>query len=256
MVLKSTTILFFSNSVEGLRLKMNENEIIDKLMKFGLTRQEATIYLCMTKNTELTGYEVSKLTGISRSNAYASLSSLVDAGAAYLLEGTTNKYICVDIDEFCTNKIRELTETKNELIKSIPRIGNACDGYITITNYKHIMDRIHFMLEKAEYRVYISMPVGFLEKIRSDLEKLISDGKKVVLLVDEDVKLKGSIIYKTKKSEYLQVRLIVDSAYVLTGDLSGSANDTCLYCGQPNFVNVFKESLKNEIKLIDLTKNK
>ena len=40
--------------------------------------------------------------------------------------------------------------------------------------------------------------------------------------------------------------------YVLTGDMTGSASDTCLYCGQKNFVNVFKESLKNEIKLIEL----
>ena len=37
--------------------------------------------------------------------------------------------------------------------------------------------------------------------------------------------------------------------------MTGSPADTCLYCGQKNFVNVFKESLKNEIKLIELQKH-
>ena len=84
-----------------------------------------------------------------------------------------------------------------------------------------------------------------------DIRHLIKNGRKVVLLVSEEVVVPGAIIYMTEKKES-QIRLIVDSEYVLTGDMTGSASDTCLYCGQKNFVNVFKESLKNEIKLIEL----
>ena len=47
---------------------MEEAAIIEQLTLFGLSRQEAAIYLCLLKNEELTGYEVAKLTGISRSN--------------------------------------------------------------------------------------------------------------------------------------------------------------------------------------------
>ena len=45
-------------------------ENIDRLISFGLTRQEASIYLLLFQEGELNGYEVSKLTSISRSNAY------------------------------------------------------------------------------------------------------------------------------------------------------------------------------------------
>lgn len=109
------------------------------------------------------------------------------------------------------------------------------------------------MLAHVKYRVYISMPVEFLEKCREDINRLIESDKKVVLLVSESVEFPGAIIYITDKKEP-QIRLIVDSEYVLTGDMTGSASDSCLYCGQKNFVNVFKESLKNEIKLIELTR--
>ena len=49
-----------------------------------------------------------------------------------------------------------------------------------------------------------------------------------------------------------QVRLIIDSEYVLTGEVEGTSNDTCLYSAQKNFVNVFKDAMRNEIELIKL----
>ena len=58
-------------------IKMEESKLIDGLMQFGLTRQEASIYICLASNRELSGYEVSKITGISRSNVYSALASLV-----------------------------------------------------------------------------------------------------------------------------------------------------------------------------------
>lgn len=233
---------------------MNEAILIEKLMLFGLTRQEAAIYLCLASNRELSGYEVSKITGISRSNVYSALASLVEEGAAYLMEGETNKYTSVEAEQFCQGKIRHLLEAKEELVQGMPQIGNICEGYITITSHRHIMDRVHYMLLHAKYRVYLSMPVRFLEECRADIEKLVKEQKKVVLLVNEQVDFSGCIIYITQKNEP-QIRLIADSEYVLTGDMTGDSADTCLYCGQKNFVNVFKESLKNEIKLIELTQN-
>lgn len=225
--------------------------LIDRLMMFGMTRQEAQIYLCLAQNNELSGYEVSKITGISRSNVYNALARLVEEGAAYLLEGNTNKYMSVDVEEFCQNKIRHLVDTKESLKRDMPQLRNNCEGYITISGHQHIMDRIHYMLEHVEYRVYISMPVLFLEQFKEDINRLLKEDKKVVLIINEALDYPGSIQYMTDRQDK-QLRLIVDSEYVLTGDMTGNAGDTCLYCGQPNFVNVFKESMKNEIKLIEL----
>ena len=212
--------------------------MIDGLMQFGLTRQEASIYICLASNRELSGYEVSKITGISRSNVYSALASLVEEGAAYLMEGDTNKYTSVDVAEFCKNKIRHLTETMDVLARQMPQIGNNCEGYITISSHRHIVDRVHFMLAHVKYRVYLSMPVEFIGLFREDISRLTEDGKKVVLLVSSPLEMKDCTIYYTDKEDK-QIRLIVDSEYVLTGDMTGSSLDTCLYCGQKNFVNVF-----------------
>lgn len=229
--------------------------LTEKLVQFGLTRQEANIYLCLLRNKDLSGYEVSKLTGISRSNVYSALASLVEEGAAYLLEGETNRYTAVAIEDFCENRIRRLAELKQELITQIPQLQDSSEGYITISSHRHIMDKIYNMLEHVEYRVYLAMPTEYLEQFRPQLEQLAADGKKVVLLVSDPpaMEIKGSIIYQTDKKDR-QLRLIVDSNYVLTGEMTGNVTDSCLYCGQKNFVNVFKDSLRNEIQLIQLNR--
>ena len=92
---------------------MEHTSFAERLMDFGLTRQEAGIYECLLREGKTTGYEVAKQLGISRSNAYNSLASMTEKGAAYLVEeGTTKKYVPVVLDEFCKNRIRHMEENK------------------------------------------------------------------------------------------------------------------------------------------------
>ncbi|MCR4943873.1 MAG: TrmB family transcriptional regulator, partial [Clostridium sp.] len=95
--------------------------IEERLMNFGLTRQEAVIYLLLFREGQLNGYEASKLTSISRSNAYNALASLVEKGAAYIIEGDTVKYTPVPVEEFCNNKIAEMKNNKEKILESVPK---------------------------------------------------------------------------------------------------------------------------------------
>ena len=89
--------------------------------------------------------------------------------------------------------------------------------------------------------------------IRKELEAVVERKIKLVFITDKDTGIEPTFLYLTDKKEK-QIRLIIDSVYVLTGDIAGGKTDTCLYSGQRNFVSVFKEALRNEIKLIELTK--
>ena len=50
----------------------------------------------------------------------------------------------------------------------------------------------------------------------------------------------------------LQVGVIADSKYVLTGEYGEGSMNTCLYSGQKNFVELYKTALANEIKLLSI----
>ena len=90
------------------------------LMHFGMSRQEATVYLRLIEAGKQTGYEIARDTGISRSNVYASLAALVEKGAAYLIEEDAKRYIPVDVQEFCGNRIRRMEEEQKWLDVNLP----------------------------------------------------------------------------------------------------------------------------------------
>lgn len=230
-------------------------DTIELLTHFGLTKQEATLYWMLFSEGELTGYEASKLTGISRSNTYTALAGLVEKGAAYLIEGAATRYTPVGIEEFCSGKIVELQEYKQQLIENVPIRNKEVDGYITVKGEKHIVAKMKSMLEAASQRVYLSMSNEIIELVLRELKSGVSRGIKIVVITNSPFLLKGATVYHADKHQK-QIRLIVDSNSVLTGDISDGDNSTCLYSKKKNLVDLFKESLKNEIKLIELTEGK
>ena len=87
---------------------MEQNQYVEYLLHFGLTRQEALIYVELLVKGKQTGYEIAKETGISRSNVYSVLAALEEKGAAYVIEESAKRYIPVKVEEFCGNCIRRM----------------------------------------------------------------------------------------------------------------------------------------------------
>lgn len=223
----------------------------------------------LLQNEELTGYEVAKLTGISRSNVYNGLASLVEHGAAYVIEGTSSKYLAVALSEFCDNRIRYLRKAKERLVADGPRKNLPREGYITIEGYDHICDKIRHMPSGCR-EAYLFFRNRWIPGAMVGGDQGAGSGTKKVELISEDnrepfpedAELKAGIIEylvpehfrepKEEEQQMDQIRLIMDSEYILTGTVTGKSSDTCLYSGQKNFVRVFKDAMRNEIALIRL----
>lgn len=227
-------------------------ELIEGLTNFNLTKQEATLYVLLLKEGQLTGYEAAKQTGISRSNTYTALAGLVEKGAAYLLEeGKVTRYTPVPVAEFCSNKIERMQNIKQEILQQLPVWKGEVEGYITIKGEREIINKLKNTIRQAQARVYVSANTRVLNILRPELEGALKKGLKVVIISDKDFTLTQAICHYTEKQNE-QLRLITDSHTVLTGDLEDEENSTCLYSCKRNLVDLFKEALKNEITLIDL----
>ena len=229
-------------------------ELIEGLTHFNLTKQEATLYVLLLKEGYLTGYEAAKQTGISRSNTYTALAGLVDKGAAYVLEeGKVTRYTPVPPEEFCSNKIDRLKEIKDKVLSQLPALKNDAEGYITIKGELEIINKLKNTVRQAEARIYVSANRRVMELLRKELTDALARGLKVVIISDEKFTLPEAICYGTDKQTE-QIRLIADSQTVVTGDLEDDENSTCLYSCKRNLVDLFKEALQNEIKLIQIQK--
>ncbi len=228
-------------------------DVIELLTQFNITRQEATIYLTLLSEGELNGYEVAKITGISRSNTYTSLAALVEKGVAYIVEGPVTKYTPVPVEEFCDNKIRKLKETKEYLMESIPEKREDAEGYVTIKGKVQILNKMRNMVSGAKERVYISVSKQVLDEILDEVKGAVKKGIKVVLIINEPLNLKGATVYFMGK-QHQQIRLIADTSNVLTGDIDNGEYSTCLYSKKKNLIDLLRDSLKNEIRLIEIMK--
>jgi sugar-specific transcriptional regulator TrmB len=222
--------------------------LADALMKTGLTRHESELYVALNREGEVTGYELAKITGIPRANVYQALAALADKGGARVIEGNPQKYVAVSPGEYCANKAREMQETLRIIRAEAPELRTPPEGYVTISGHQNILNKMCYVIGHASQRVYISMMADELRLVRDDLAEAVQKGLKVVIITSEGVPIQGAITHTIQK-KHGQIRLIADSKEVLTGELTGSDQDVCLYSKNRPLIDLIKESLQNEILL-------
>ncbi|MGD8401000.1 MAG: helix-turn-helix domain-containing protein [Bacillota bacterium] len=227
-------------------------ELIEALGKVGFTKHEAVLYLTLCKEGELTGYEAAKISGIPRSNAYLALAALVEKGGAYRIESEAVRFTAVPVNELTANLRREFEQVLS-FLANVPVRQTTTNPYITITGQNQIVNKMKNLINKAMERLYLALAINELRLLETEIEQAIRRGLKVVIITDQAYKLEHATIYFHHKQPG-QIRLITDSNQVLTGELSGRPDSTCLYSMNPNLVQLIKDSLINELELIKLKK--
>lgn len=219
-------------------------ELINALKKIGFTQQEAVIYIELCRHSEITGYEAAKLSGISRSNAYAALSSLADKGYAYVIEGASIKYTPVPKEELIINARRGFEEQLEVIEEKLDFSVLKQEPYITIAGSLHVIDKVKNIIEGAKLRIYMSCDDGVLDLVSKEIGKAVDSGLKVVILSPNDLKSVPHTHYFNEPTP--SIKIIADTNEVLAGTLKQS-----LYSKNETLVALIREAFINEIAIID-----
>jgi len=220
--------------------------LLNALKNIGFTQQEAILYIHLCKHGALTGYEAAKLSGISRSNAYAGLSSLVDKGYAYVIEGTPSKYVNVPKEELIKNAERDFQENISIINERLEFEQKQLEPYITITGEKNVINKLKNIICNAKQRIYISCDSDLLELVENELLTALTNNLKVVILSTKDLNTTFEHIYYPTKI-HDSFKIIADTMEVLAGTFKQS-----IYSKNTTFVSLIRESFINEIAVIDL----
>ena len=230
--------------------------LLDNLIETGLTRHEAQLYLLLNADGVMSGYEAAKQTGVSRSNTYAALAGLVSKGGAVQIDGEVTRYAAVPASEFCMNKRRRLEQILREIQEEMPARREVIEPFLTIRGQTHILDKMKNLISQAEQRIYLALAPDELHMVLPEVRQLCKMGRKVVIITERPFDLPGATVYHTSRKPG-QIRLIVDSATVLTGEISDNSpsGSSCLFSRHQALVSLFKESMMNEISLITVAAN-
>jgi len=223
----------------------------DALQKIGFSPIEATVYIILCKHGSLTGYEVAKLSGISRSNIYAALYSLQEKGKCHISEGEPTKYVALSKEELILSTKRDMDATLLKLEQSFPESINVSEPYVTIKGYDNVLSKIKNSILLCHSHLYILSTASCIQLLEKELLE-ISSTKKVTIICDKQLPLEGAIAVYIRNKAPQGFHMIMDTQSVITGDLM-SEHSQCLYSTNQSLVRLMRESFITELDIITLT---
>lgn len=232
--------------------------MIDSLKKMGFTMYEAKAYIALLENEEMNGYELSKVTGIPKSNAYSVLETMVEKGYAYRIDEKSVKFTAVGFEEIAEDVKNQLNKTIDYLQKNLPIKKGAVDKFITVEGSSNIVHKIITMINKAVSKIIIDVYDMDLDEILDALKGAKARNVSICLIVTgyKDRGLDFNYIYCHDGEEKIKKR---DFNMVCDGEIAISAEIGNKYCKgvfsqNKNFVNVIIEALSHDIFLEEALK--
>ncbi len=209
-----------------------------------MTQQEATLYILLCQSESMTGYEAAKTSGISRSNAYASLSNLVDKGFAYTIDGNPVHYVPISKKDLLANAKRNFASVIHSIEDELTMEPKITHPYLTLTGDTPILDCLKNMITQTQSHIYLSVDYSILLQIKEELSLACKRQLKVVLLSTQDLDCGEHIFYPSTRQT--SIKVIADTQEILAGTLQHS-----LYSKNETIVRIIRESIIDEITLIN-----
>ncbi len=231
-------------------------DLIDHLVEIGFSEYEAKAYIALLRKNPVSGYELSKLSGVPRSMIYEVLGKLSARGAALtLLKDGATKYAPVDAKEFLDQLERERTALLAALRKELAAIATPFDlEYVwTIEGQENILIKVQEMIRQAREHIYLSTLSTHLPALQSSLARAVQRGARVVVYTTEPWELPGAqvVINSLSKEavsrvEGLGLILVIDEHQVLISESITDIEARASWTSSPMLVFIAEHHLRTD----------
>ena len=228
---------------------------IDKLVKIGFSEYEAKAYVALLRESPVTGYQLSKQSGVPRSMIYEVLGKLTARGAAMTLrKGGATQYAPVPAEEFLDQIHREQEELIFSLKDDLAALTSAPDlEYVwNIEGHENVMAKAEEMIRQAKTRIYLALlPVTF-PALQPALEDAAQRGVKVVVYTTKDLDLLGGQVIVAPmfdardRVEELMLILVIDGEEVLVGERLTATQARASWTSSPLLVFIAEHHLRTD----------
>lgn len=209
---------------------MIDNENYKFLLEIGFTLNEAKVYLTLLQNRYLNGYEISKLSKVSRSLVYNVIDRLVTKGFVLKSEGQINYYCALPyekvIEKIRNDNINKLNVAKEKL-KNYSRIENESEYIFNIKGIDEFFNKANDLILNAKKEISISIWKEDFPKIEENLLIAAKKGIKIYIFSFSNITFPfGEIFsYQLKNPNslfpYRRISIVVDGKEVIIGENAG-----------------------------------
>ncbi len=184
--------------------------IHEHLQKIGFSAYEGKVYAALVAHPGITGYEVSKHSGVPRAKVYEVLENLVRGGSVLTtMEEDQQLYRPLPPDILLSRFRQEMEETLDGLRDDLQALHRRQQEpeLITLRGYEHIMNRAREMCRDAKRGLLVSGFYDELEGVAGEIRDADADGRQVYVLQfgDEDLGIDNQFFHSISPMQHVQV---------------------------------------------------
>lgn len=209
---------------------MIDNENYKFLLEIGFTLNEAKVYLTLLQNRYLNGYEISKLSNVSRSLVYNVIDRLVGKGFVLKSEGQINYYCALPYDKVIekikNDNINKLNVAREKL-KNYSRIENESEYIFNIKGIDEFFSKANDLILNAKKEISISIRKEDFPKIEESLSIASKKGIKIYIFSFSNIDFPYGELFSyqlkdpTSLFPYRRISIVVDGKEAIVGENAG-----------------------------------
>lgn len=231
---------------------MTKEDIVKALENLGLSNYEAKAYLAFLSESPLTGYKLSKISGVPRSRIYETIEKLTAKGLVLSQEGDTTLLKPVSLESFLEKKEKEGRQNIDFLKENLPKIEKPKEdhGIWNITGRDRVFEIANHLISKSKSHIYL---VTFDTDLVFFENELIKAEKRNVSILGvycgkKTFKLKNLDSHQGQPCSTCQdIALSIDSKQALVGCTVPADKARVALSENPGIIHVAEEYIKHEI---------
>jgi sugar-specific transcriptional regulator TrmB len=160
-------------------------ELLPDLLALGFSEYEARAYFALYQLQPATAYEVSKLAGLPKANAYSVLESLTKKEAVQPISQNPLRYVAVAPNVLFERIAAATSRRCAKLIETIPTVAKSSDrGYVwSITGEDAIAAKIEAMIDGATSHIWVKTDEKILLPHRESLQRAADRGVAILIIL-------------------------------------------------------------------------
>lgn len=233
-----------------------KNGPIENLIEIGFSEYEAKAYFALLRKSPVTGYELSKLSGVPRSMIYEVAGKLTNRGAAMTLgAGGAVKYAAVPANQFLDKLAREQQELIDALRDQLSYLPSVPDlEYVwNIDGYENIMAKAIEMLNQAQSRIYLAIVPETFPTLKDALTDATGRNVQIAIYTKGGLDFTGGRIIVVGQEETtldqargLGLILVIDGKEVLIAEWLTGAHARASWATSPLLVFIAEHHLRTD----------
>lgn len=160
-------------------------ELMPDLLALGFSEYEARAYFALYQLQPATAYEVSKLAGLPKANAYSVLESLSKKEAAQPISENPIRYVAVAPSVLFERIATATSKRCAKLVEAIPTVAQSSDrGYVwSVTGEDAVNAKIEAMIDGATSHIWVKTAESILLPHRTALQRAADRGVAILIIL-------------------------------------------------------------------------